>query len=338
MQQPDRSYVVRGSSRQLMSSRIVRPEHHSGTAKRKRTKVSNRNSVSLWKTGVATLAGAIVAMSFSVAPAVAAPLVDGSQTGSLTVHKFEKPPTITGGGGGNNRMVNTAGLVPLAGIEFTIQQVNTIDLSTNVGWDAAHNLSNVFSPADPEGSISGAGLTLGSSLAQTTDTDGTAAFGNLPVGLYLVTETNYPAGVTPSAPFLATIPTTDPDNQDNWTYDVHVYPKNSITGATKTVTDAPDIKLGGQIDFTITGDIPNETVIDGYKIVDVLDPKLTYISATATLVDGTVIAEGADYNVVFAAATKHCVGDLHSGRSCSAGYKERHQRSGGCWHHSQHDR
>ncbi|MEV4953121.1 SpaH/EbpB family LPXTG-anchored major pilin [Paenarthrobacter nitroguajacolicus] len=264
--------------------------------------MSNPSSLRLWKTAAATIAGAVLAMSFSVAPASAAPLVDGDQTGSITVHKFERPSTPTGLPN-NGTAVDTSGLTPLGGIEFTIQQVNTIDLSTNAGWDAAHNLSSVFAPSDPSGSITGAGYTLGAGQAQTTAADGTAAFANLPVGLYLVTETNYPAGVTPAAPFLVSVPLTDPDNQDNWIYDVHVYPKNSIAGAEKTVTDAPDVKLGDQIDFTITGDIPNEAVIDGYKIVDALDPKLSYVGATATLVDGTVITEGTHYNVVFDAAT-----------------------------------
>lgn len=266
--------------------------------------MSNHTNRRFWKAAATTLAGAVLALSFSAAPASAAPLVDGDQTGSITVHKFEKPLNTGGTSGGNNRVApDTSGLTPLAGVEFTIQQVNTIDLSTNAGWEAANNLSNVFSAADPSGSITGAGYTLGASTAQTTVADGTAVFGNLPVGLYLVTETNYPAGVTPSAPFLVSVPLTDPDNKDNWLYDVDVYPKNSVTAAEKTVTDAPDIKLGDQIDFTITGDIPNEAVIDGYKVVDKLDTKLTYVDATATLVDGTVITEDTDYTVVFDSAT-----------------------------------
>ncbi|MGR0160466.1 SpaH/EbpB family LPXTG-anchored major pilin [Paenarthrobacter nitroguajacolicus] len=264
--------------------------------------MSNPNSRRLLKTAAASLAGAVLAMSFSMAPASAAPIVDGDQLGSITVHKFERPTTPTGLPN-NGTAVDTAGLTPLAGIEFTIQQVNSIDLATNAGWDAAHNLSSVFAPADPAGSITGAGFSLGAGQAGTTDAAGTAAFTALPVGLYLVTETNYPAGVTPAAPFLVSVPLTDPDNKDNWIYDVHVYPKNSIAAAEKTVFDEPDVKLGDEIDWTITGDIPNEAVIDGYRVADKLDSKLTYVRATATLVDGTVITEGTDYTVNFDAAT-----------------------------------
>ena len=295
------------------------------------------------RTVAATIAGAVLAMSFSVAPASATPLVDGDQTGSITIHKFEKPDA--GGGGGNNGsggngggsnfaqpVPDTSGFTPLAGVEFTIQQVNTIDLSTNAGWDAAHNLSSVFAPADPEGSITGAGYTLAAGQAQTTAADGIAAFDNLPVGLYLVTETNYPAGVTSSAPFLISVPLTDPENNDNWIYDVHVYPKNSITGAEKTVTDAPDVKLGDQIDFTITGDIPNEAVIDGYKIVDVLDSKLTYVGATATLVKAPSSPK-ARLQRRLRRRNEHCLHRLHRGRPCCSCRKQRHPCSGRSEHH-----
>ena len=264
--------------------------------------MSNHHTGRLWKTAAATIAGAVLAMSFSVAPASAAPLVDGSQAGSITVHKFERPATPTNLPN-NGTAVDTTGLTPLAGIEFTINQVNTIDLSTNAGWEAAHNLSGAFSPADPSGSITGAGFTLGAAQTQTTDAAGTAGFASLPVGLYLVSETSYPSGVTPSAPFLVSVPLTDPDNNDNWIYDVHVYPKNSVTTAEKTVSDTSAVKLGDAVNFTITGDIPNEAVIDGYKITDPLDSKLTYVGATVTLVDGTPITAGTDYTVNFDAAT-----------------------------------
>ncbi|BCW83338.1 hypothetical protein NicSoilE8_10110 [Arthrobacter sp. NicSoilE8] len=262
------------------------------------------------------MAGAALALCSTVGPAVAAPVVDGDQTGSITVHKFEKP-VKTGGGGGNNgggnhrgdgngfttfAVPDTSGFTPLAGVEFTIQQVNTLDLSTNAGWEAANNLSHVFDPLNATGSISGAGYSLGTAVSQLTATDGTAVFPNLPLGLYLITETSVPAGVTPAAPFLVTIPTTDPDNQNNWLYDVDVYPKNSVSTAEKTVTDAPNVKLGEQIDFTILGDIPNESVIDGYRIVDHLDTKLSYIQTDVTLVDGTVL-DASDYDVVFDAGT-----------------------------------
>ena len=40
---------------------------------------------------------------------------------------------------------------------------------------------------------------------------------------------------------------------------------------------------GDEIEFTITTDIPNVAVIDGYRIVDDLDAKLDYVSASVSL-------------------------------------------------------
>ncbi len=251
-------------------------------------------------------------MSLSIAPASAAPLVDGSQSGSLTIHK-SKSPTICnpGGGGGSEDRLDAEGtdgdgvisasscpsLEPLPGVEFTINKVNTIDLATQAGWDAASTLSGAFSAADATNSITAAGYTLGASQAVTMDTAGIATFSSLQLGLYLVQETNFPAGTTPSAPFLVTVPQTDPKLKGEWIYDVHAYPKNSVSVAEKTVSDAADIKVGDQIDFTITRDIPNETVIDGYRISDTLDSKLEYFNAEAKLADGTVITQGVDYTI-----------------------------------------
>jgi len=264
--------------------------------------VSLGKTIRPWRALATALSVAVVAMSLSAIPASAATVnpgtIDGSQTGSITVHKYERPSTPTGLPN-NGTQVDTTGLTPLAGIDFTIQQVNTIDLTTNAGWQSANTLSNAFNPANAAGSITGAGFTLGAGTVKTTVADGTAAFTGLPLGLYLVTETNYPAGVTPSAPFLVSVPLTDPNNSNAWLYNVHVYPKNSLTTATKTVQDGSAVKLGDPVNWTIKGGIPTDAIIDGYKITDALDSKLTYVGATVTLVDGTAITAGTDYNVVF---------------------------------------
>jgi fimbrial isopeptide formation D2 family protein len=269
---------------------------------RKQNTVIKNKKLGLWRTTAVALAGAVVAMSLSVVPATAATVnpgtVDGSQVGSITVHKFQRPSTPTGLPN-NGTQVSTTGLTPLAGIGFTIQQVNTIDLTTNAGWQSADTLSNSFDPANAAGSITSKGYSLGTATVKTTDSTGTAAFTSLPLGLYLVQETTFPAGVTPSAPFLVSVPLTDPNNKNAWLYNVHVYPKNSITTATKTVQDASAVKLGDAVNWTITGGIPTDAVIDGYKIADKLDAKLTYVGATVSLADGTAITAGTDYNVVF---------------------------------------
>ncbi|MCC3265626.1 SpaH/EbpB family LPXTG-anchored major pilin [Arthrobacter gengyunqii] len=254
-----------------------------------------------WRSATALAAGVLTALLGVSAPAHASPVVDATQQGSLTVHKFHKPDAATGLP--NNGTAVTSGLdglTPLAGVEFTVEQVNPVDLSTNAGWQAAEDISKVFDPANPAGSIPDASYALGTAKTAVTDSTGSALFDNLDLGLYLVTETSYPAGVTPAAPFLVTVPLTDPNpnQRDGWLYDVHVYPKNSVSTLSKTVTDNADAKVGDEIDFTITGDIPNETVIDGYKIVDALDKKLEYVRANVTLTNGTAITKGTHFTVV----------------------------------------
>ncbi|WEK61582.1 MAG: SpaH/EbpB family LPXTG-anchored major pilin [Candidatus Microbacterium colombiense] len=254
--------------------------------------------------GAGLLAGAIaVALGLAAAaPASAAPLVDPDAIGSITVHKLQAPDSPTGLPN-NGTPVDTTGLTPLAGVGFQVRQVTGIDLSTNSGWADASTLSDVFDAADAEGSITDAGFALATGSSLVTDAAGQAAFTGLPVGLYLVEETSFPAGVTPSAPFLVSVPLTDPENLDAWLYDVHVYPKNAITTATKTVEDADAVQLGDHVTFTITSDIPNVDPIDGFRIVDVLDPKLDYVASTVTLADGTSITEGTDYTIVHTAGT-----------------------------------
>lgn len=260
------------------------------------------NSRQAWLTTAALCAGAMLALSGGAAPAYAAPVVDGAQDGSLTIHKFEKNDTASGLPN-NGTAVNVTGHDPLAGVEFTIQQVQGIDLTTNQGWLDADDLSTAFAAASPRyadqgtAAITSQGRTLAPAVTATTDSNGGAFFTGMDLGLYLVTETSYPAGVTPSAPFLVTVPLTDPDSTNQWLYDVHVYPKNSLSTADKTVSDAQDIKLGDEIDFTITADIPNEDDIDGYRIVDDLDAKLDYVGTQVSLSNGATVTEGTHFTV-----------------------------------------
>lgn len=237
--------------------------------------------------------------------------IDPSQTGTLTIHKYQTPATPTNlpNNGTALTPAQLAALTPMAGVTFTVQKVNNIDLTTNAGWTAAAALT----PAQAAAQAATPGSTV------TTDATGTAALANLPLGLYLVTETGYPAGVTPSAPFLVTLPMTDPVNENNWMYNVNVYPKNAVTGATKTVTDAPAIKIGDNVQWTITGDIPNVNPIDGYRITDKLDPKLSYSSATVKLSNGATLTLGTDYTVVFDTASNTLTVDFTaSGRAILA--------------------
>lgn len=251
------------------------------------------------RAAAAVLAAGLAALTLA-APAHAANLVDPDAQGSLTIHKFEAPETPTGLP--SNGTEQTVPLAPLADVGFTVYKVDPIDLTTNAGWVDASELADL-APASVA-DLTAAGFTATAvGGEQLTDANGEIALTGLDLGLYFVEETSPLPGSTAVAPFLVTVPLTDPDNNDAWLYDVHVYPKNALTAATKTVEDSEDVKLGDEIEFTITTDIPNVAVIDGYRIVDDLDTKLDYVSASVSLSDGTALVEGTDYTVTPAAAT-----------------------------------
>ncbi|MFK4297886.1 RNA polymerase sigma factor (sigma-70 family) [Arthrobacter sp. GAS37] len=233
------------------------------------------------------------------------------ETGSLTIHKYERPasPTNLPNDGTVLTAAQLQGLTPMAGVTFAVQKVNNIDLTTNAGWAAAAALT-------PDQAVTQA-ATPGSKV--TTGAAGTATLGNLPLGLYLVTETGYPAGVTPAAPFLVTVPMTDPAGGNSWLYDVNVYPKNAVTGATKSVNDASVVKLGDNVQWTISSDIPNVNPIDGYRIVDKLDSKLSYTNSTVALSNSAALALNTDYSIAFDTATNTLTVDFTaSGRAILA--------------------
>ena len=116
--------------------------------------------------------------------------------------------------------------------------------------------------------------------AITTTGGGIANWQGLDLGLYLVIETNTGSPDTKvvlgSKPFLVTLPYYTDDNQ--WNYDVHVYPKNSVAGIEKTVDDSiPQAKYNGDdVKWTITADIPRsgqDTEITSYVITELRDRK-----------------------------------------------------------------
>jgi RNA polymerase sigma factor (sigma-70 family) len=230
--------------------------------------------------------------------------------GSLTIHKYKAlaTPINLPNDGTALTAAQLQGLTPMAGVTFTVQKVNNVDLTTNAGWTAAAALTPAQAAAQ-----AAPGLTV------TTGAAGTATLGSLPLGLYLVTETGYPAGVTPSAPFLVTLPMTDPAGGGSWLYDVNVYPKNAVTTATKTVNDASVVKLGDNVQWTITSGIPNVSPIDGYRVVDKLDTKLSYTNSTVALSNGSALVLNSDYTVVLDSATNTLTVDFTaSGRSILA--------------------
>ncbi|MBU5421267.1 SpaH/EbpB family LPXTG-anchored major pilin [Cellulomonas hominis] len=245
-----------------------------------------------------TAAGVLVALggaagAGAVSPSASRPVIDPDASGSLTIHKYVTPDEDLDLPSDGMDHGELTGLDPLPDVTFTVKQVLGYDLTTNAGWAAASTL-------DPDTAAEG---DFGVVREVTTTAAGTAVATGLPVGVYLVTETVYPAGTTPANPFLITVPLTNPTNDAEWVYDVHVYPKNAVTTATKTVDDSSAVSVGDTVTWTILADIPDVAVIDGYKITDRLDTKLDHVSTAVTLENGGTLDAG-DYQLGFDPTTR----------------------------------
>lgn len=209
--------------------------------------------------------------------------IDTSQTGSITIHKYQNPTTGTGSLSDGTGVTGT----PLAGVEFTVTPVTGIDLSTQAGWEALKTAT-----------VDTVALDTAAAKTITTETNGAATLPNLAVGVYKVAETNTtnatangnPVKVATKADaFLVSVPT---NNNGTWIYDVNVYPKNTvITDENKPVKKVDETDKayfpGDTITWTITQTLPNpgqDTQFSAYKIVDVLpDGVNTVINADVTV-------------------------------------------------------
>lgn len=241
--------------------------------------------------GLAAVAlGAVAALGVAT-PAMAAPNIDPTEPGSITVHKFEQPATP--GTPNDGSAIDTTGLEPLAGVVFSAERVTSIDLSTNEGWVETDGLTAAAVLSDP------VEYPLGTAVSRTTSAAGTAVFDGLELGVYLVRETS--AGDNPVAlpaqPFLVSIPM--PIAGDDWLYDVHVYPKNALADISKTVDDDAAFGIGDAMSWTIATTIPFATegnTLDSYVVTDDLDARLAYTGAVVSL-GGAELVVDEDYTV-----------------------------------------
>lgn len=180
-------------------------------------------------------------------PAPTANPVWTQDTGSITIHKYEWNDDTRGPATGEAEDAgslpsNDKGETPtpLAGATFTVYRVkNAEDLKKyydgkDVAWPTSWE-----DYAEPDTTTGGYKLksdvtaTVTEVNSKTTDTSGVVKFEELPLGLYLVLETETPDSVrTACEPFFVSVPMTKVSTDTNggltdWLYDVHVFPKNS---------------------------------------------------------------------------------------------------------------
>jgi len=252
-------------------------------------------------------AGALVAPTGAAAPADPnGSTIDPDAATTLTIHKCEQTDAngVKEGTGNPDPQVECK---PVAGVEFTITKLN-VDLTTPEGWKQL---------ADAKGDVVKAGA-LKSNTTQTITTggDGLASFtdAQTEVGAYLVSETRTPDKVIPAEDFVVTLPMTNPDNTTKWNYDVHVYPKNTISGVDKKVTDKPAPGSGHDITYTITTSIPKVDYPGGarikrYEVVDQLDKRIKKDALTPVVKivgqNETPLADTTDYTLITAEGADH---------------------------------
>lgn len=243
--------------------------------------------------GVGRRVGAVIAavsLAFGGALAMggsasAAPADLPTGNGSLTIHKYEQPTPAGDRNDSGGQITVPGDWVPLGGVDFDIQPITSVDLSTEAGWDTVNGYAGDTSTI-PVGD-------LGAATSGSTNAAGELNFAALPVGAYLVTETSFvnatnpdgPANVTVgSAPFVVTIPV--PQGDGTWLMDVHAYPKNSVTEVDKTVSEPTSPGVGATLTWTITAKIPTLSPgenFTGFGFGDTLDPKLDYVAGTGAI-------------------------------------------------------
>lgn len=182
-------------------------------------------------------------------PAPTANPVWTQDTGSITIHKYEWNGENGGAGTGEAGDSLPSKPVeggedetptPLAGATFTVYQVKSADElkdyynGKNVTWPTSwEEYAEKNTTTGGYKLKSGVTATVTEVGSKTTDTSGVVKFEELPLGLYLVLETETPDSVkTACEPFFVSVPMTKVLGDTNggltdWLYDVHVFPKNS---------------------------------------------------------------------------------------------------------------
>lgn len=203
--------------------------------------------------------------------------------GSITIHKYEWNETNKGPATGEKEDADSLPSndkgekpTPLAGATFTVYQVkNANELKKYYDGEEVTWPKSWTEYAEKDTATGGYklkdGVTATPFGSKTTDASGIVQFGKvpgeggetevLPLGLYLVLETETPDSVrTACEPFFVSVPMTKvPDDANggltDWLYDVHVFPKNSTAYGQAVLQ-----KVGKQ-----SGTNPEVTTMQGYK-------------------------------------------------------------------------
>ncbi|WP_205618441.1 SpaH/EbpB family LPXTG-anchored major pilin [Corynebacterium freiburgense] len=259
----------------------------------------------------AAIVGLVLSVSVVGAPAALAqlPAAPGpvnaatitQDSGSITIHKRLNPENYGTEPTGTINDASTASGQPVEGIKFEIRKLTglgngkLVDVRSNEGYANAAEFAKEFANAADKNAFLDQHAEFDAGVEGVTNGDGQVQFGNLQLGVYLVSElpVEDKSGVkvngevvegviTPSAPFLVFLPMTMPDNRDAWNYDVHAVPKNTSVGITKSVDDYKDdraLHAGDVLTYEIKTDIPRlepGRKLQNYMIKDTLPKEVEF--------------------------------------------------------------
>lgn len=262
----------------------------------------------------ATLAAAALAAPAGAA-APTASNVDPNAPTTLTVHKCEQTDS-NGTAAGTGNPVQDPDCKPVKDVEFTITELD-YDLSTQKGWQDLYKAKGDVNKALTQDIGGDVDHKTGVTFKKKTPESGVIVFEDAETTAgkaYLVSETKTPAGVIPANDFIVTLPMTNPEKTDEWNYNVHVYPKNTLNGISKEVQDS-DVRSGSgnALTYTITTSIPKVGTegIKKYQIIDALDERVVAeklaLNPQVTILNlppGQLELDGGDYEIVIAKSVR----------------------------------
>lgn len=226
--------------------------------------------------------GAVDAQPAAEQGAVNKANINFNKKGSITL--FKKKGAESGTAATGQKMEGVPG-EPLAGVTYKITKLN-YDLQ-NGDWSKFPKAAADVKDGDK----------TDTTFEKTTAGEGEAKFSDLPLGIYLVEETNAPAGIVAGAPFIVSVPMVN-EASDAWNYDVIAYPKNTETKTEKTVKDA-DKNIQDAYSYTINADAPTWGAgknLTAFRFEDRLDQRLDFQKVTEVKAGDTVLTAG-DYTV-----------------------------------------
>lgn len=201
----------------------------------------------------------VALLTFSLIIPAGLASAEESESGSLTIHKFEQEPDSEQGNGDGSELPDAPDGTPLSGVTFTLTQTHSYNAATDE-WKEVSSTETEYVTGD----------------------NGKIHISDIDLGRYKVQETNGPAHVNLNEDeFFVDIPMTNTEGTSH-NYDVHIYPKNeTIRGAVEL------IKVDGETNEPLAG--------VQFDLYDTADQKLNEQTLT-TDADGKIQVDGLPWN------------------------------------------